>query len=169
MKRTLLIIGVLVLVVTTATIYRIRVSGEKAGDVSCLTGIYEGEATLVIPAHLKKMAENIQVNGQKAVLPDGPIPCKVELKVCENNNISMELVDFKMPIEGMKLPQAICSVTRKEKIFNLDGKGNINYEDKKLNFSHKGTIQDGELAMDLTLVVVPFMVEPKVVFKGKKV
>ena len=169
MKRTLLIIGVLVLVVATATIYRVCVSGEKVEDVSSLPGIYEGEATLVISDHLRKMAENVQVDGEKVVIPDGPIPCKVELKANENNEISMELVDFKMPVEGMKLPQAICSVTRKEEIFNLDGKGNINYGDKKLNFSHKGTIQDDELDIALTLVVVPFMVEPKVVFKGKKV
>lgn len=169
MKHRIIIIGIIVCLTCIVAWFMFQGGGEKAKDISSLPGIYEGEATLVIPDHLKKMAENIQVNGQKAVLPDGPIPCKVELKANEKNEICAELVDFKMPVEGMKLPQAICSVTQIEEIFNLEGKGNIDYGEKKLNFSHKGTIRDQELDIALTLVIVPFMVEPKVVFKGKKI
>lgn len=58
MKRTLLIIGILVFAVTAATVYRVCVSdkGESVEDVTSLLGVYEGEATISLPDHLKKMA-----------------------------------------------------------------------------------------------------------------
>ena len=81
----------------------------------------------------------------------------------------MELVDFKMPVEGITLEPSVCRVTRAESIYNLEGKGSVSYNQQKLNYSHKGKIQDKELDVNLTLVVVPMVAEPKVIFKGKKV
>lgn len=51
MKRTLLIIGILVFAVTAATVYRVCVSdkGESVEDVTSLLGVYEGEATISLP------------------------------------------------------------------------------------------------------------------------
>lgn len=170
MKRTLFIIGILVLAVTTATVYRICVSdkGTEVDDVTSLLGIYEGEATIMLPDHLKKMAANIQANGQK-LLPDGPVPCKVEVKLNEKKEVCMELVDFKMPVEGITLEPSVCTVTQTELIYSLEGKGSVSYNQQKLNYSHKGKIQNDEMDVSLTLVVVPMVAEPKVAFKGKKV
>lgn len=170
MKRTLLVIGILVFAVTAATVYRVCVSdkGESVEDVTSLLGVYEGEATISLPDHLKKMAANIQANGQK-LLPDGPVPCRVKVKLNEKQEVCMELVDFKMPVEGITLEPSVCTVTQAESVYNLEGKGSVSYNQQKLNYSHKGKIQDKELDVNLTLVVVPMVAEPKVIFKGRKV
>ena len=170
MKRTLLIIGILVIAVVTATVYRICAGnkGEEVEDVTSVLGIYEGEATIVLSDYLKKMAANMQTDGQK-LLPDGPLPCKVEVKLNEKKEVCMELVDFKLPVEGITLAPSVCTVTRAESIYRLEGKGNVSYNQQKLNYSHEGKIQDRELDVSLTLVVVPMVAEPKVVFKGKRI
>lgn len=170
MKRTLLIIGILVLAAATVGVYRICTwdKGDEVEDVTPLLGIYEGEATIVLPDHLKKMAANMEANGQK-LLPDGPIPCKVEVKLNGKKEVSMELVDFKMPVEGIVLEPSVCTVTQSESTYNLEGKGSVSYNTQTLNYSHQGKIQNREMEVQLTLVVVPMVAEPKVVFKGKKV
>ena len=171
MKRTLIIIGILIVVVVAATVYRVcvGVGGSKVTDVSGLPGIYKGESTLVLSDYLKKMAEKIQSQAGQQLLPDGPIPCKVEVKVNDKNEVTMELIDFKMPAEGIVLEPTICKVIQDESVYSLDGKGSVNYGQQKFNYSHKGKIQNEELNVELTLVVIPMVAEPKVIFKGEKI
>lgn len=169
MRRTLLVIGILVIIIVGLALYRVYVSNGRtnAVDVTALPGIYEGKATLVLSDYLKKMVEKVQTGGQKLSL-DEPIPCKVEVKVNEKNEVTMELVDFKMPMEGIVLAPSICTVIEKDGVYSLKGEGSVNYGQQRFNYSHEGKIRDEELNAELTLTIIPMMAEPKVVFKGKR-
>ncbi len=161
-------VGVILCVIAVLACIFCR-GGKKADDVTALVGVYEGEATLELSDQLKNMAANVQINGQKPEFPEGPIPCKVKLSVNENGEIVAELIDFKMPIGGMNLPQSVCSVTWNENVFTLHGAGHIDMGSNKFNFSYQGNVADEEMNMELKLVIIPFIAEPKVVFKGEKI
>ena len=96
------------------TMVTCRSCGDKrVDDISKVPGIYEGQAELQIPENLKKMVKPDSTG--KSPIPDGPIPCKLEIKENENKELTIELVDFKMPMKGMELTPSSCRVVRREK------------------------------------------------------
>ena len=52
-------------------------SDRRVHDVSSLPGLYEGEATIILPDHVKAMLKP-DANGN-TLIPEGPIPCKISI------------------------------------------------------------------------------------------
>ena len=167
-KRKGLFIGIGVVIVLTFVCAVIWPQGgvkETTCDTTALQGVYEGKATLDIPDKFKAMAKD--ANGNK-LIPDEPIACKVQIKQGEQGGVQIELVDFKMPVEGIELKPVQCGVSLKDAVYALEGKGEIAYGEQKFAYSHRGKMQDNELELSATLTIVPFVIEPKVVFKGRR-
>ena len=101
MKRILFFCSVcLMITFVINTMVACRSCGDKrVDDISKVPGIYEGQAELQIPENLKKMVKPDSTG--KSPIPDGPIPCKLEIKENKNKELTIELIDFKMPMKGM--------------------------------------------------------------------
>lgn len=73
-----------------STMVSCRSCGDKrVDDISKVPGIYEGQAELLIPDNLKKMVKPDSTG--KSPIPDGPIPCKLEIKKNENKELTIEI------------------------------------------------------------------------------
>ena len=168
MKKRIIILASIVIVgvVAIAVLYPREDRKEDAVcDTTALLGGYEGEATLDIPEKIKSMAKDAEGN---SLVPDGPVPCTVAIKAGEAGKVSIELVGFQMPVEGIELKPVPCGVTLLDGMYNLSGDGKIDYGGQKFSYSHSGRMKDMELELNATLVILPFVLEPKVVFKGKR-
>lgn len=170
MKRELFLIGTVFLLMTVLWAFSScsSCSDERAKDVSGVPGIYDGEATLVVPESLKAMINRPDSTGNTPI-PDGPIPCKLEIKANENNELEIQLVDFTMPVEGVVLTPVKCHVTQEGKVFNLAGDGEVTFGERKLSYSHEGKVEERGLNMEGTISIIPKLLEVKIVFKGEKV
>lgn len=164
-KRIVIFVGVLAFVALIVVVFYPGKKGEVVSDTTALLGVYEGEATLDIPEKIKSMAKDAEGN---SLVPDGPVPCTVAIKAGEAGKVSIELVGFQMPVEGIELKPVPCGVTLLDGIYNLSGDGKIDYGGQKFSYSHSGRMKDMELELNATLVILPFVIEPKVVFKGKR-
>lgn len=167
MKKRIIIFTGVVVVVALIVVILYPKGGKEDGtvcDTTALVGIYEGEATLDIPEKIRSMAKD---EHGKSLIPDKPIPCKVAIKTDEEGKVAIELVGFQMPVEGIELKPVPCSVTLLDGTFNLTGDGKVDYGGQKFSYSHKGKMKDKELELNATLTIIPFVVEPKVIFKGK--
>lgn len=99
------------------TMVSCRSCGDKrVDDISKVPGIYKGQAELLIPDNLKKMVKPDSTG--KSPIPDGPVPCKLEIKENENKELTIEIVDFKMP-NGMEMAPSSCRVSQDGEVFNL--------------------------------------------------
>ena len=167
-KRVIILASVVVVaaVLVVAVLYpREDRKEEVVCDTTALLGVYEGEATLDIPEKIKSMVKDAEGN---SLVPDGPVPCTVAIKAGEAGNVFIELVGFQMPVEGVELKPVPCGVTLLDGMYNLSGDGKIDYGGQKFSYSHSGKMKDMELELNATLVILPFVIEPKVVFKGKR-
>ncbi|GEM_PF-524288 len=141
-------------------------SDRRAGDLDKLPGVYRGEATIVLPDHVKAMVPP----EAKGMIPEGPIPCGIEITADSNGTLALRLVNFTMPVRGITVDpaSATATATSTDDAFSLKGGGNVNVGTRKMSYSHEGKVQHDSLALDITVSVIPFVVEPKIVFKGKK-
>ncbi|MEY8594167.1 calycin-like domain-containing protein [Butyricimonas hominis] len=138
-------------------------SDRRTGDIDKLPGVYRGEATIVLPDHVKAMVPP----EAKGMIPEGPIPCGIEIQADTNETLALKLVDFTMPVRGITVDAATATITSTNGIFSLKGNGNVSVGSRKMSYTHEGTIKNDSLALDITVSIIPFVVEPKIVFKGK--
>ena len=168
MKRNILFIGILLFITASASLFSActSCSERKAQDITSLPGIYTGEATIVLPDHVKAMMKT-NPEGNKLV-PEGPIPCKIEIKSDENKQLSLQLIGFQMPVSGIVVSPAKSEVTQTDTTFNLKGGGDVTYGQMKMSYTHEGKIKQDDLDLDITVSIIPMVVEPRIVFKGKR-
>ena len=140
-------------------------SDRRAGDLDKLPGVYRGEATIVLPDHVKAMVPP----EAKGMIPEGPIPCGIEITADSNGTLALRLVNFTMPVRGITVDPATATATSTDNdALDLKGGGNVNAGTRKMSYSHEGKVRNDSLSLDITVSVIPFVVEPKIVFKGKK-
>ncbi len=139
-------------------------SDRHAGDIDKLPGVYRGEATIVLSDPVKAMVPP----EAKGMIPEGPIPCGIEITADSNGTLALRLVNFTMPVRGITVDPATATATSSADAFSLKGGGNVNVGTRKMSYSHEGKIRNDSLSLDITVSVIPFVVEPKIVFKGKK-
>lgn len=168
MKQNILFIGIILLMSISTSLLSscTSCSEKKAQDVTSLPGIYKGEATIVLPDHVKAMMK-ANPNGTQLV-PEGPISCKIEIKSDENKELSLQLVDFQMPVSGIVVAPAKSSVTQTDTTFNLKGGGDVTFGQMKMSYTHEGKVKNDELNLNITVSIIPMVVEPQIVFKGKR-
>lgn len=168
MKQTIFFIGILFAIITTSSLLNScnSCSDHRAHDISSLPGLYEGEATIILPDHVKAMLKP-DANG-KTFVPEGPIPCKIKITADTSQNVTLQLVDFTMPMRGITVDPAQGKVTSTDTTFNLEGSGKVSVGQQTISYTHKGKILNNNLDLDITVTVIPMIVEPKIVFKGKK-
>ena len=166
-KRIFILTGVTIVIAFVIAIlyFGKGEKGEGVCDTTTLVGVYEGEATLDIPEKIRSMAKDANGN---SLIPDGPIPCKVAIGTDGEGKVGLELVGFKMPVEGVEMKAIPCSVTLLDGAFRLAGDGKVDYGGQKFSYSHKGKMKDEELELSATLTIIPFVIEPKVIFKGRR-
>lgn len=139
-------------------------SDRRADDTSKLPGVYRGEATIVLPDRVKAMVPA----DAEGMIPKDPIPCGIEIQADSNGMLSLKLVDFTMPVKGITVNPATATVSFNNETFTLKGNGNVNVGSHVMSYSQEGNIKNDSLVLDITVSVIPFVVEPKVVFRGKK-
>ena len=146
MKRNIFFIGILLVVISTTSLLTScnSCSDRRVHDVSSLPGLYEGEATIILPDHVKAMLKP-DANGN-TLIPEGPIPCKI----------------------GITVNPALSKVTETDSTLNLEGGGKVSVGQQTISYTHKGKVAEDQLNLDITVTVIPMIVEPKIVFKGKK-
>ena len=148
MKRNIFFIGILLVVISTTSLLTScnSCSDRRVHDVSSLPGLYEGEATIILPDHVKAMLK-----------PDA-----------NGKNVTLNLVDFTMPVKGITVNPALSKVTETDSTLNLEGGGKVSVGQQTISYTHKGKVAEDQLNLDITVTVIPMIVEPKIVFKGKK-
>lgn len=168
MKRNIFFIGILLLIIPLTSLLNScnSCSDRRAHNVSSLPGLYEGEATIILPDHVKAMLKP-DAEG-KTLVPEGPIPCKIRITADTNKNVTLNLVDFTMPIKGITVNPARGKVTETDSTLNLEGGGNVSIGQQTISYTHKGKVSKDQLDLDITVTVIPMIVEPKIVFKGKR-
>lgn len=169
MKRILFFCSVcLMITFVVNTMVACRSCGDKrVDDISKVPGIYEGQAELQIPENLKKMVKPDSTG--KSPIPDGPIPCKLEIKENENKELTIELIDFKMPMKGMELTPSSCRVSQEGEAFVLEGEGKVSLGTKgSLSYEHEGKIEGTDIHLDGTVYIIPKLLGVKIVFDGAK-
>ena len=166
MKRNIFFIGILLVVISTTSLLTScnSCSDRRVHDVSSLPGLYEGEATIILPDHVKAMLKP-DANGN-TLIPEGPIPCKISITADTSKNVTLNLVDFTMPVKGITVNPALSKVT--DSTLNLEGAGKVSVGQQTISYTHKGKVTEDQLNLDITVTVIPMIVEPKIVFKGKK-
>ena len=168
MKRNVFFIGILLLIIPITSLLTScnSCSDRQAHDISSLPGLYEGEATIILPDHVKAMLKP-DAEG-KTLVPEGPIPCKISITADTSKNVTLNLVDFTMPVKGIMVNPAQGKVTETDSTFNLEGRGNVSVGQQTISYTHKGKVSKNQLDLDITVTVIPMIVEPKIVFTGKK-
>lgn len=168
MKRNIFFIGILSLIILFTSLLTScdSCSDRRAHDVSSLPGLYEGEATIILPDHVKAMLKP-DAEG-KTLVPEGPIPCKISITADTSKNVTLNLVDFTMPVKGITVNPALSKVTETDSTLNLEGNGKVAVGQQTISYSHKGKVSKDQLDLDITVSVIPMIVEPKIVFKGRK-
>ena len=141
---------------------------RRVDDVSKVPGIYEGEAQILVPENLKQFVPD----SLKGAL-DAPVKAKLQIKKGEGEELTLELVDFKMPMEGMTLKPASCSVGSTEEegqeFFTVEGGGTVGLpNDKSLSYEYEGKIQEYGIQLNGTIYIVPKLIGVNLVFKGEK-
>lgn len=168
MKQNIFFIRILLVIISITSLLTScnSCSDRQAHDISPLPGLYEGEATIILPDHVKAMLKP-DANGNTLV-PEGPIPCKISITADTSKNVTLNLVDFTMPVKGITVNPAQSKVTETDTTFNLEGGGKVSVGQQTISYSHKGKVLENQLDLDITVTVIPMIVEPKIVFKGKK-
>lgn len=169
MKRVLVFCSVcfMILFVTNTMVSCRSCEDKRVDDISKVPGIYKGQAELLIPDNLKKMVKPDSTG--KSPIPDDPIPCKLEIKENENKELTIELVDFKMPMEGMELTPSSCRVSQNGEAFELEGEGKVSLGTRgSLSYEHEGKIEGTSIHLDGTVYIIPKLMGVKIVFNGEK-
>lgn len=168
MKRIRLFTGILFLLLLTAHLMTscTGCSRKKANDVTSLPGVYKGQASIELPEHIKSMIKPAP-DGKK-LIPDEPVPCKLEITRNPQEEIFVQLIDFQMPVEGIKIEPAKCKITQTADTFYLTGSGNVTYGKQTISYSPNGTIKEDEMDLKITVSIIPMILEVQILFKGKK-
>lgn len=168
MKQNIFFIGILLLIISSTSLLTScnSCSDRQTNDISSLPGLYEGEATIILPDHVKAMLK-LDAEG-KTLVPEDPIPCKIRITADTNKNVTLDLVDFTMPVKGITVNPAQGKVTETDSTLNLEGSGKVSVGQQTISYTHKGKMSKDQLDLDITVTVIPMIVEPKIVFKGKK-
>lgn len=168
MKRNLLFTGIILIALTLVNVLN-SCSGckrEKAGDISSLVGTYNGEATLVLPDGLKAM---LQMDSMaNAIIPQKPVACKIKATVNENKELELQLEEFQMPDNGVRIDPMKCTVTFSEDSYHLEGKGSVITGKHKTDYSQKGTVKEQKMNLEITVPIIPIVMEAKILFNGEK-
>ena len=141
---------------------------RRVDDVSKVPGIYAGEAQILVPENLKQFIPD----SLKGVL-DAPVKAKLQIKEGEGKELTLELVDFTMPMEGMTLKPASCAVGQAEedgqKFFTVEGGGSVGLpDDKSLTYEYEGKIREYGIQLNGTIYIVPKLFGVNLVFNGEK-
>lgn len=168
MKQNIFFMGILLLIIPFTSLLTscTSCSDHRAHDISSLPGLYEGEAMIILPDHVKAMLKP-DTEG-KTLVPEGPIPCKISITTDSSKNVTLNLVDFTMPVKGITVNPAKGKVTETDSTLNLEGDGKVSVGQQTISYTHKGKVSNNQLNLDITVTVIPMIVEPKIVFKGKK-
>ena len=150
MKRNIFFIGILLVVISTTSLLT---SCNSCSDRR-------------VPDHVKAMLKP-DANGN-TLIPEGPIPCKISITADTSKNVTLNLVDFTMPVKGITVNPALSKVTETDSTLNLEGGGKVSVGQQTISYTHKGKVTENQLNLDITVTVIPMIVEPKIVFKGKK-
>lgn len=138
-------------------------SDRKVDDISEVPGIYKGQATLQIPENLMKL-----VPDSLKVFLNTPITAKLSIRENDEQKLTLEVVDFKMP-QGMVMRPSSCVVSQEEKVFNLEGVGEVALPDQKtLPYEYEGRIEDVSIQVDGTIYIIPKLLGIKMIFRGEK-
>ena len=165
MKKIVLIISLLAVVgIVIALLWGGEKKVEEVGDIA---GVYEGEAVVQMDEKLKAFAEQLATQNNVA-LPEGPLVCKIGVEVDESNKVTMELVDFKLPVEGVTLEPSQCTATKAGNGFAVTGEGKLKYGIFGITYTHEGTIAGETLNAELKMAV-PMSGNLTVTFEGKKI
>ena len=71
-------------------------------------------------------------------------------------------------VKGITVNPALSKVTETDSTLNLEGGGKVSVGQQTISYTHKGKVAEDQLNLDITVTVIPMIVEPKIVFKGKK-
>ncbi len=168
MKQNTFFIGILLIIISISSLLTScnSCSDRRAHDISSLPGLYEGEATILLPDHVKAMLKP-DANGNTLV-PEGPIPCKISITADSSNYVTLNLVDFTMPVKGITVNPAIGKVTETDTTLHVEGSGNVSAGKQTISYTHSGKVSENHLDLDITVSIVPMFIEPKIIFKGEK-
>lgn len=165
MKKILIIIGVIAVIGVVIALF-CGGGGEKLENVEDLKGVYEGEAVVHMDDKLKEMVTGMAAKSN-VKLPEGPIACKIGVNVNEGEELTMELVDFKLPVEGVTLEPSICTAEKMENGFAVKGEGSVKYGVFGIKYTHEGTVEGRTLKAELKMSV-PLSGELRVEFEGNR-
>ena len=88
---------------------------RRVDDISKVPGIYEGQAQIIVPENLKRFVPD----SLKGAL-DKPVDAKLRIQENDKGELTLELVDFTMPLKDMKLQPASCEASEDGEAFNLN-------------------------------------------------
>ena len=72
------------------------------------------------------------------LIPEGPIPCKISITADTSKNVTLNLVDFTMPVKGITVNPALSKVTETDSTLNLEGGGKVSVGQQTISYTHKG-------------------------------
>ena len=140
--------------------------GERADDVSAVEGLYAGEARLEVPVQLREMLRTAAPEWSEAL--DGPVACKVRLRADSTGGVTMTVEEVAMPTGGARAVAVGSSVTREGRTYRLEGEGRVEKGNAGATFSLDGQVHGRRLEVEVTVPVGPMLVEPRVVFEGRR-
>jgi len=168
MKRKVLFAGILLMTVFAANTL-ISCSGckrEQANDLSSVTGSYAGKATLILPEGVKAMLQ--QDSSVKTRIPQEPVSCRIKATLNDKKKVELQLEDFKMPSKQIQITPMVCTVTADKGTFSLEGQGVVTAGQQKITYTQKGSIRDKKMQLEITVPIVPMVLEAKIQFEGEK-
>ena len=137
---------------------------RRVDDISKVPGIYEGQAQIIVPENLKRFVPD----SLKGAL-DKPVDAKLRIQENDKGELTLELVDFTMPVKDMKLQPASCEASEDGEAFKLTGAGTVGLpNDKSLSYEYEGSIQEYLLKLEGTVYIVPKLFGVNLVFEGEK-
>ena len=71
----------------------------------------------------------------KTLVPEGPIPCKISITADTSKNVTLNLVDFTMPVKGITVNPALGKVTETDSTFNLEGDGKVSVGQQTISYT----------------------------------
>ena len=73
-----------------------------------------------------------------------------------------------MPVKGITVNPALSKVTETDSTLSLEGGGKVSVGQQTIYYTHNGKVTEYQVNLYITVSVIPMIVEPKIVFKGKK-
>lgn len=140
---------------------------QKLQDSSCVCGIYSGDVVISISESILK----VMPDSLKGKISPDKIPASIQISRDEHKKMTMEILDFEMPLKGMILTPSSCLVDLKGETAGISGRGDVlagKDHALKLQFKYEGKVQKGKIHVDGGIYVMKIL-GAKVVFEGKKI